>query len=125
MPRKKSTTLTDIELRLMDILWDKGNATVAEVAQALKARPPLAYTTVLTVLRILEKKGYLRHEEQGRAFRYEPAVDRETVRRKELKHVLKRFFENSPQLLVLNVLEQEKIDLEELKRLKRSIQENK
>ena len=61
MPRKKSKTLTEAELKLMDILWAKGEGTVQDVVDALSVRESLAYTTVLTFLRILEKKGYLKH----------------------------------------------------------------
>ena len=85
MSRKPSPNLTEAELRLMEILWKKGRATVGEVVEAAEAAgrgPDLAYTTVLTVLRILEKKGYLRHEKEGRAFVYEPVVNRAEARAK-------------------------------------------
>ena len=71
MARKKSATLTEAELRLMDIVWEKGKATVGDVVEALPGRTPLAYNTVLTTMRILEQKGYLKHEENGRAYVYQ------------------------------------------------------
>ena len=123
MARTKSLTLTDLELRLMEVLWHKKAATVAEVVRSLEPSRPLAYNTVLTMMGILEQKGYLRHRQQGRAFIYEPAVNRRTAEKKEIKNVLRRFFHNSPKLLVLNLLEQENISLEELKRTKRMIEE--
>ena len=124
MARTKSPTLTEAELRLMRVLWAKGKATVSEVADALHSGPPLAYTTVLTMLRILERKGYIDHEKQGRAFVYEPVIDRSEACSKAVRYVVSRFFNNSPELLVLNILENEKIDPKELKRLKKLIEEN-
>ncbi len=127
MPRKKSRNLTDLELLLMQVLWNKKKATVAGVVEALansKSGPPPAYTTVLTMLRILERKGYLRHEKEGRAFVYKPVVAREAACRNEVANMLKRFFNNSPELLVLNILEQERIDMDELQRIRRMILES-
>jgi len=124
MARKKSPTLTEAELRLMEVLWDKKHATVGEVTAALDQRIALAYTTVLTMLRILEKKGYLKHEKHGRAFIYEPVVDRQEASAKAVNYVVSRFFDNSPELLMLNLIENEKINPRELKRLKKLIQES-
>ncbi len=124
MPRKRSKTLTEAELRLMDVLWDKGAATVGDVVEALPKTSSLAYSTVLTTLRILEQKGYVRHSKEGRAFVYHPLIDRGEARRNVLRYVLDRFFDNSPELLVLNVLKEEKIDAVELKRLKKKIEES-
>lgn len=124
MARKRSKTLTEAELRLMDVLWDKGAATVGEVVAALPKASSLAYSTVLTTLRILEQKGYVRHSKEGRAFIYHPLIDRGEARRNILHYVLDRFFDNSPELLVLNVLKDEKVDARELKRLKRMIEES-
>ena len=123
MARKKSPTLTEAEHRLMDVLWRKGEATVADVVAALPKRSAVAYSTVLTTLRILEEKGYVRHRQEGRAFVYAPVVDRGAARRKAVEQLVRRFFDNSPELLVLNVIEQERIDLDELKRLKRLVDE--
>jgi predicted transcriptional regulator len=124
VPRKKSPQLTEGELRLMDVVWEKGSATVGDVADALKQDPPLAYSTVLTTLRILENKGYLRHRKAGRAFVYEPAVDRQQARRGAIRHLLSRFFNNSPELLVTNLLRDEKITRKEISRLKKLIAEH-
>jgi predicted transcriptional regulator len=124
VPRKKSPQLTESELRLMNVVWEKGRATVAEVAEALKQEPQPAYSTVLTTLRILEKKGYLQHKKAGRAFVYEPAVDRQQARHGAVHHLLSRFFNNSPELLVTNLLRDEKITGKELSRLKKLIAEH-
>jgi predicted transcriptional regulator len=107
LPRKKSPNLTEAELRLMDIVWDKGAATVGEVAAALPGEPGLAYNTVLTTLRILEQKGYVRHTKprEGRAFVYRAVVGRKQASRNAVRHVVRRFFANSPELLVLNLID--------------------
>jgi predicted transcriptional regulator len=121
MARKKSPTLTEAEYRLMDILWARGPAAVSEVVSAL-GDPPLAYNTVLTTLRILEQKGYVRHKASGRAFIYKPAIEREDAQRDVVAHVVSRFFNNSPRDLVLNLLESEQVDATELDRLREIIE---
>ena len=123
MARMKSSHLTDAELRLMEIVWEKGAATVAEVVEAVNTEIPLAYSTVLTTLRILESKGYLRHTKDGRAFVYRPVVRRNKAQESAIKHLLRRFFQNSPELLVLNLLERKKISPEQLNQLRRRIEE--
>lgn len=124
MPRKKSPTLTEAELRLMEILWKRGAATVADVVAALPPDEPLAYSTVLTTLRILEQKGYLRHQVRGRTYRYEPLVGRGEARRGAIQYVLRQFFNNSAELLVLNLLENKTLKKDEIERLKRRITES-
>ncbi|HSU33227.1 MAG TPA: BlaI/MecI/CopY family transcriptional regulator [Bryobacteraceae bacterium] len=121
MPRKKSPQLTEAELRLMNVLWEKGQATVGEVAEALTGNPPLAYSSVLTILRILEGKGYLRHTKEGRAFLYEPAINREEASTGAIRQLLARFFNNSPELLVANLLSDEALSRKEIDRLKKLI----
>lgn len=121
MARRKTPNLTEGELRLMEVMWKKEQATVGDVVEALPADPPLAYTTVLTTLRILETKGYLRHTKKGRAFVYEPVVAREEASRKALRHLVNRFFGGSREQLVMNLLEEETIDRDELRRIKKMI----
>lgn len=116
MSRKQSPTLTDGELRLMDVLWSRGRATVAQIVEAL-SRERLAYNTVLTLMRILEQKGYVRHEKEGRAFVYVPVVDRTRARSRAVQHLLRRFFDGSPELLMVNMLEHDQVDVSELERL--------
>jgi predicted transcriptional regulator len=122
LPRKKSPTLTEAELRLMNVLWERRSATVTDVIEALPKSLSLAYSTVLTTLRILEQKGYIKHSKEGRAFVYHPVVDRDDARRNALTHLISRFFNNSPQLLVLNLLEQEAFDAQEMEHLRRLIE---
>jgi predicted transcriptional regulator len=132
LARKKSLNLTEAEQRLMEVLWEKGSATVAEVTEALlknAALPKkigLAYNTVLTTLRILESKGYLRHSKpkDGRAFLYTPVVSREQASHSALRHLLSRFFGNSAEALVLNLLEDEKLSEAERKRIRNLLEED-
>ena len=118
MARRRSTALTDGELRLMQILWEKGPSTVGAVVELVPGRRRPAYNTVLTMLRILERKGYVTHVKQGRAFVYQPLLDRGAARRGALSSLLARFFDNSPELLVLNLLGRDTLDEKELKRVR-------
>jgi predicted transcriptional regulator len=122
--RKKSLNLTDGELPLMQVLWKKGRATVGDVVASLSADPPLAYSTVLTTLRILEEKGYVQHTKEGRAFVYEPVVVQEEASRKALDSLVNRFFGGSCELLVVNRLKEETIGRAELRRIKKMIAES-
>ena len=120
MARKKSLNLTEAELRLMDIVWDKGAVTVGEVAAVLTGEPILAYNTILTTLRILEQKGYVRHTKsrEGRAFVYRAVVGRKQASRNALRHLVRGFFANSPELLVLNLLDDGDISQRELQSIR-------
>ena len=118
MPPRQSPTLTEAELRIMDVLWQKGSATVQEVLDALPSKPALAYNSVLTTIRILEKKGYLKHVKDGRAHIYVPVVGRKDAGRSEIRHLIRRFFGDSHQELVLNMVEAGDLDREELDRVK-------
>ncbi len=121
MPPKRSNTLTEAELRLMKILWERGECAVADLVAAMPKGAPLAYTSVLTTMRILESKGYVRHREQGRAFLYTPCVIEQEASRSEVRHMLQRFFGNSRERLLLSLIEDEEIKPEELKRLREAI----
>ena len=123
MPRRRSPALTDAEARIMSVLWQRHPATVGDVVAALKKRRPVSYSTVQTILRILEMKGYVAHEKVARAFIYWPVVDERQARRRALKHLVSRLFNDSPSLLVLNVLEDVQIEAGELQRLKKLIEE--
>lgn len=125
MARTKSATLTEAELRIMNVLWEKGSATVHEVLQGLTAEPALAYNTVLTMIRILEKKGYVQHLKDKRAHVYMPKIDRKDATRFEVKHLVSRFFGDSDELLVLNILEEKSIDAEELARVRQLLERSK
>lgn len=124
MARKKSLNLTEGELPLMQVLWEKKRATVGDVVASLSADSPLAYSTVLTTLRILEGKGYVQHTKEGRAFVYEPVVVQEEASRKALDYLVNRFFGGSCELLVMNLLREETIGRAELRRIKKMIAES-
>ena len=117
MPPTRSVTLTEAELRLMDVLWEKGPSTVQQVLEALPKKHALAYNSVLTTIRVLEKKGYLKHVKDGRAHVYRPVVEREAATRSEISYLAQRFLKSSHELLVLNILQEEGIDEDELGRL--------
>jgi predicted transcriptional regulator len=121
MPPKKSNTLTEAELRLMKILWRRGESAVTDLVADLPKGETLAYTSVLTTIRILEQKGYVEHRQEGRAFVYRPCVAEQEASRSELRHVLNRFFGNSREQLVLSLLGDGEISPEELGRLRQAI----
>jgi predicted transcriptional regulator len=121
VPPKQSVTLTEAELRIMDVLWRRGSGTVQQVLEGLPPKPALAYNSVLTTVRILEKKGYVRHVKDGRAHIYEAQIQREEASRSEIRHLVSRFFGNSHEALVLNILEDEALEEGELKRLRELI----
>ena len=125
MPPRKSPTLTPAELRLMQVLWQKGSATVQQVLEALPPKPALAYNSVLTTIRILEKKGYVKHVKEGRAHVYMPLVGQKEATRFEVRNLVNRFFKDSHELLVLNILEDKSIDWEELERLRQIVRGEK
>jgi BlaI family transcriptional regulator, penicillinase repressor len=122
VPRKASATLTEAEIRIMDVLWLKGSGTVQQVLDWLPATPTLAYNSVLTTVRILEKKGYVEHVKDGRAHVYRPLVARKEATRSEIRHLISRFFGNSHDELVLNLLEDRGIDSDEIDRLRQMLQ---
>jgi BlaI family transcriptional regulator, penicillinase repressor len=125
LARRKSATLTEAELPIMNVLWDKGPATVHEVLQALQSKPNLAYNSVLTIIRILETKGYVKHVKDKRAHIYMPKIDRKDATRFEVRHLVSRFFGNSQERLLLNMLEESSIGAEELARVRELLERSK
>ncbi len=123
MARKTSKTLTEGELRLMEVLWELKTASVRDVVNALSIKEAVAYNTVQTMLGILENKGYLEHHKEGRAFVYAPLVDRKTARSSALRHFIGSFFDGSPQALVQNLIQDENVDSIEIDRLRKLLQE--
>ncbi len=122
MPPKRSITLTEAELRLMKLLWQRGESAVGDLVAAMPDGEALAYNSVLTTIRILEQKGYVRHRVEGRAFIYSPCVEEHEAERSEVRHVLQRFFGNSRERLLLSLLSDEEISPAELQRLKDAIE---
>jgi BlaI family transcriptional regulator, penicillinase repressor len=125
LPPSRSVTLTEAELRLMEVLWQKGASTVQQVQESLQKATPLAYNSVLTTMRILEKKGYVKHVKDGRAHVYTALVERQEASRSEIRHLVNRFFKDSHEMLVLNILEDRGVDAEELQRLRDVLEGNK
>jgi len=123
MPRKQSPALTDAESQVMQVLWRVNQASVGDVVGAMNETRAGTYSTVQTILRILETKGYVTHDKVARAFIYRAVIDKRQARRRALRHLVSRLFEGSPTLLVLNVLEDEGIDPIERQRLKRLIEQ--
>src|SRR5438034_10289299 len=122
MPLKKTLTLTNAEHRIMEVIWAKGSATVADVVEALNGKD--AYTTILTLMTILKGKGYLSSRKEGRAFVFVPKVDRDTVARKAVHQLLSKFFAGSPSELVLSFLREEQLTPQELDAIKKKIQDS-
>ena len=112
---------TDRELDVMQVLWDRGSATVAEVQGALADE--LAYTTVLTILRTLEDKAHVRHEEEGRAYRYHPLVDRESAGASAVRRLVGRLFAGSPEALLTHLVSERELTAEQLERMRSLLEE--
>lgn len=106
----------------MEVLWRKGSGTVQQVLDWLPS--PLAYNSVLTTIRILEKKGHVKHVKDGRAHVYEPIIGREEATRSEIRHLVGRFFHNSHEALLLNILQDEAIEAGKLKRLREMLDQH-
>jgi BlaI family penicillinase repressor len=112
---------TDRELDVMGVLWEQGAATVAEVRGAL--RDDLAYTTVLTILRTLEEKGYVAHDEEGRAHRYRPLVEKTKAEKSAVSKLVRKLFKGSPEALLTQLVADRKLSAADLKRMRKLIDE--
>jgi BlaI family penicillinase repressor len=121
MARKKSQVLTEAEQRIMRVLWAEGEASVRDVTDALSRTRPVAYTTVLTLLKILADKGYAAPRREGRAFIYRPLVTRAEARTQALTQLMSQFFEGSPSTLAQHLIQHTDIDADELEALKREL----
>lgn len=121
MARKVSKTLTEGELRIMEVVWKLQSASVRDVATVLQKKESVAYNTVQTMLRILEDKGYVKHTKSGRSFIYRPLVEQRKARSAALKQLLSSFFDDSPQSLVVNLLQDEELDASDIQKLKELI----
>jgi BlaI family transcriptional regulator, penicillinase repressor len=121
VPPRQSGTLTEAELRIMNVLWAKGSGTVQQVLDSINEKPSLAYNSVLTTIRVLERKGYLEHLKDGRAHVYTPVIGQKEAKRSEIRHLVSRFFQDSHELLLLNVLEDRGVEPEELAQLRQML----
>ena len=125
MARPRSSTLTEGEQRIMEVLWRLGEGSVQDVTTALAGPEPAAYTTVLTMLRILHEKKYVDYRKEGKAHVYVPLVTRDAARSSALKQLLRRFFDDSPEALAQHLMREEDIDLQELERLSARVAQSK
>ncbi|ERR1700733_4506043 len=125
MARRRSVPLTEVEQRLMEIVWATGPATVGQVVEALPEIDRPAYNTVQTMMKILERKGYVKHRAEGRAFVYQAVVDRDAAARTALSQVVQRFFGGSPRALALNLIQGDQLTEDELDELARTIEQAK
>jgi predicted transcriptional regulator len=125
MARRRSVPLTEAEQRLMEIVWSAGPATVGHIVEAIPEAERPAYNTVQTIMKILERKGYVAHRAEGRAFVYQAVVDRDAAARTALSHLMQRFFGGSPRVLALNLIEGDHLTDDELDELQRTIRRAK
>jgi len=123
MARKKSSTLTDLETDIMNIVWQKGKVTVRDVYETLRETRPLAYTTVLTVLGTLTEKHIVHREMRDRAYVYRPRMSHKEAVSRSLQHLAGKFFEGSERSLAAHMIESEKLSRQELEELHRMIEE--
>jgi len=121
MPRKQSKTFTERELEIMRILWERGEATVREMQEALP--PGRHYNSVLTIVRVLARKGHVKHRQEGRGFVYTPVVPQEESRAKVLTHVIDNVFGGSFESIVLNMVERGDLTLPQLDDIRRKLRQ--
>jgi BlaI family transcriptional regulator, penicillinase repressor len=123
MAKKEERRLTPLEALIMDALWQKSPASVHQVQEMLQQKKKMAYNTVLTMMRILRDKGFLRSTREGRMDFYEPTVSRQHIGRRSLSDIIELFFSGSAGSVVSNLLDQEKISEEEMREIRRAIDE--
>ena len=121
MARPVSPTLTDSERAILEVLWKKKEASVREVTDELSKKKPTAYTTVLTMFKILDKKGLVSHRTEGRAFIYSATISRSDARKRALENLLKQFFNGSPNVLAQHLISEHDMDPGELKALQEKV----
>jgi BlaI family transcriptional regulator, penicillinase repressor len=113
--------LTATELEMMNVLWRIGPASVHQVIEALLPQRQLAYTSVSTMVRILEQKGYVRSRKEGRGHLYEPAIEKEAYQVASLQHLVSNVFDGTPTLLVQRLVDSEQLDAEQLDQIRRAL----
>ena len=117
MRKRERPRLGDLEMHIMNVLWERGPSTVREVLEGLTTQPPPAYTTVLTMLRVMQEKGFVQRDESGRAHVYSAAVQERPVKRRLLRDLVHTAFRGSPEALLMHLLGDERLSEEELSRL--------
>jgi predicted transcriptional regulator len=121
MPRKPSKTFTEREMEIMRVIWELGEATVKQIQQQLPGKRH--YNSVLTIIRVLERKGHLTHREEGRAYIYRATKSPEEARRRTLGHLITRMFEGSPSSLVLHLVETGDLTEDDLKAIRQTVRQ--
>jgi len=123
MPRPRQPGLTENELEVMKILWKQAPLTVSDLLNCIQRKPLPAYTSLLTLVQAMEKKGYIKHQKNGKAFAYLPVLKQEKFLISEVKRIAKRLFGGSPGALVLNLVENEQLNEEEIHALKKLLKD--
>jgi len=123
MRKRRQPKYGDLELRILSILWERGPSTVREVLDVLPGNPRPAYTTILTMLRLMHEKGYLARDERGKAHRYSARLKERSVKQGLLRGLLESAFGGSPEALLVRLFADERLSPEELARIKRLIEE--
>ncbi|MEN0060323.1 MAG: BlaI/MecI/CopY family transcriptional regulator [Bdellovibrio sp.] len=125
MARPRQPGLTENELEVMKILWAQSPLKVSEVLELIGRKPKPAYTSVLTLIQSMEKKGYIRHIKEGKAFSYSPILQQGKFLTTEVKRIAKRLFDSTPGALILNLVKQEQLSAEEIAELKKLLRDGK
>lgn len=123
MARPKSEILTDNEFQIMSVLWKKSPLSVAEVLSKLKRRPKPAYTSVLTIMQAMEKKGYVSHIQKSKAYLYLPVLTQNEYQHIEVNRIAKKVFSGKPIDLALNLVKNEHLSKEDIESLKKILEE--
>ncbi|MBX3710265.1 MAG: BlaI/MecI/CopY family transcriptional regulator [Gammaproteobacteria bacterium] len=123
MPRPRQPGLTENELEVMQILWAQAPLTVSDLLNYIQRKPAPAYTSLLTLVQTMEKKGYIKHQKSGKAFSYKPVLKQEKFLISEVKRIAKRLLGGSPGKLVLNLVENEKLNQAEVEALKKLLKD--
>jgi BlaI family transcriptional regulator, penicillinase repressor len=119
MARPGSETLTPREAQIMEVLWNAGSATAEQIRSDLPGESH--DSTVRTLLRVLEDKGYVRHTAKGKAYVYAPAIKRASAERKAVRSIVQRFFGGSAEALVMRLLEDDQLTPEQLDDLRKQL----
>jgi len=123
MPRPATTTPTDHEMQIIEILWETSPLSIAEILKRFPRRPKPAYTSLLTIVRNMEKKGYLQHIKEGKAFLYTSRLKREDYKKSEVRKIADRLFGGNKFDLAVNLIKEEKLGAEEIKQLKKLVED--
>lgn len=121
MPRSASQQLTEAEQRIMDELWTLEEASVRQLTDALEERYGLAYTTILTTIRIMAEKGYVSFRKEGKAHIFRPELTREGAQRQAIGSLMKSLFSGSPRELAQHLIEDEQLDLDDIDALRQAL----